>query len=77
MRTLNNYLEKIERHGERFVPKLNRSKCEAIANVANAEVKFADGCQTKRCSESKYSGCLNETADQASEIKKTGPLLVA
>ena len=70
-KTPNRYLEKIERHGKRFGLQLNKGKCEVIANVLNAAVKFSDGSMVKRCNEVKYLGChISARADSLTEINK-------
>ena len=68
-RALNKLLAEIETEGVKYGLKLNKGKCEVLANVPQANVHFQDGTPVPRKQEVRYLGChINSDCDVKREV---------
>ena len=64
-------MARIEKHGQRYGLRLNKTKCEVLTNAHQPNVHFPDGTRVKIAEEVKYLGCcLNIRGDMAQEVSK-------
>ena len=69
-RSMNKLLESIERIGENYGMKLNKTKCELLKFGGRADVHFKDGVKVPQMGEVKYLGViLNDKCDNRKELK--------
>ena len=72
-KTLEFFLQEIEKESAKYGLKLNRTKCEHISvnNKNKDKIKFTDGTEVKRMGEVKYLGCMiNDNGDPRREVRK-------
>jgi len=69
-RAMNRHINSIEQEGAKYGLKLNRGKCEVVANM-KVDVHFGDGAKVKQVDEATYLGCeINADSDMHREIGK-------